>query len=121
MRWSGPVQSATRHVATDTRFGTVDLKCGDVVNCMIAAANRDPAKFAAPNRFDIDRPGLRNHLGFALGIHHCLGLHLAKLEARISLEVLLTRLPNCRADPSATAAPTGSEFRKPEKLTLVMD
>lgn len=118
IRWSGPVQSATRHVLADTSFAGVPLRKGDIVNCMIAAANRDPRKFAAPERFDIARPGLRHHLGFAAGIHHCLGSHLAKLEARIAIQRLLHRLPNWRIESDADNKPYGSEFRKPRRLEL---
>jgi cytochrome P450 len=121
MRWSGPVQSATRHVLADTTFAGVGFKTGDIVNCMIAAANRDPRKYADPHRFDITRAGLRQHLGFAIGPHHCLGLHLAKLEARIALEHIFTRLPNSRVDPAASSGPGGHEFRRPPRLTLLWD
>ena len=60
-------------------------------------------------------------LGFALGSHHCLGLHLARLEARIALERIFTRLPNCHADLTSACEPYGCEFRKPTELTLVWD
>jgi cytochrome P450 len=121
VRWAGPVQSATRHVAHDTEVGGITLRAGETVNCMIAAANRDPEVFADPDRFDIDRPGLRKHLGFAIGPHHCIGSNLAKLEGRIALEELFSRLPGCHvADPTA-ATPHGSEFRQPQKLNLVWD
>jgi cytochrome P450 len=121
MRWSGPVQSATRHVVTDTTLAGVKFAAGDIVNCMIGAANRDPARFPEPQRFDITRPGLRTHLGFAIGPHHCLGLHLAKLEVRIALERLFARLPNCRADLSQDSQPRGYEFRKAPRLLLVWE
>ena len=121
MRWSGPVQSATRHVVSDTTFAGVAFKAGEVVNCMIAAANRDPDKFPDPHRFDITRAGLRQHLGFALGLHHCLGLHLAKLEARIALEQFFSQLPGYRTDPSQRCELLGSEFRRPPQLTLLWD
>jgi cytochrome P450 len=119
IRWSGPVQSATRHVVADTSFAGVEFRRGDIVNCMIAAANRDPLKFTNPERFDIARPGLRHHLGFASGLHHCLGSHLAKLEARIAIEHLQNRLPSWRADVDASGTPYGSEFRKPRRLDLI--
>jgi cytochrome P450 len=118
VRWAGPVQSATRHVAHDTEIAGVALRAGETVNCMIAAANRDPEVFADPDRFDIDRPGLRNHLGFAIGPHHCIGSNLAKLEGRIALEELLSRLPGCRITDMAAAKPHGSEFRQPRELNL---
>lgn len=121
IRWAGPVQSATRHVARNTVFAGIDLPAGAIVNCMIAAANRDPAKFADPDRFDITRHGLRHHVGFAVGPHHCLGSNLAKLQGRIALEQLLLRLPGCRMSDQETSAPHGSEFRRPAKLELVWD
>jgi cytochrome P450 len=121
VRWAGPVQSATRHVARDTELEGVALRKGDTVNCMLAAANRDPQVFVDPDRFDIDRPALRKHLGFAIGAHHCLGANLAKLEGRIALEELLIRLPRCRVEDLAAAKPYGNEFRQPNLLTLVWD
>jgi cytochrome P450 len=121
IRWSGPVQSATRHVAFDTSFAGVEFRRGDTVNCMIAAANRDPDKFGAPERFDIARAGLRQHLGFGTGLHHCLGSHLAKFETQIALERLLARLPNLRIEQGNVCAPYGSEFRKPPHLPLSWD
>jgi cytochrome P450 len=121
IRWSGPVQSATRHVLRDTVFAGIELHAGETVNCMIAAANRDPAKFADPERFDIARHGLRQHLGFAVGPHHCVGSHLAKLEARIALDRLCTRLPGWRVDWERSTEPYGGEFRKPQQLSLMWD
>lgn len=121
IRWAGPVQSATRHVARDTEVAGIALRAGETVNCMIAAANRDPEVFADPDRFDIDRPGLRKHLGFAIGPHHCIGSNLAKLEARIALEELFSRLPGCRIADLAAAKPHGGEFRQPQELNLVWD
>lgn len=121
VRWAGPVQSATRHVARDIEIEGVALRAGDTVNCMLAAANRDPEVFGDPDRFDIDRPALRKHLGFAIGAHHCLGANLAKLEGRIALEELLRRLPRCRVEDLDSAAPYGSEFRQPQQLILVWD
>lgn len=121
IRWAGPVQSATRHVAHDTEVAGIPLRAGETLNCMIAAANRDPGVFADPDRFDIDRPGLRKHLGFAIGPHHCLGSSLAKLEGRIALEEILSRLPGCRIVDMAAAKPYGSEFRQPQELNLVWD
>ncbi|NIB41061.1 cytochrome P450 [Pseudomaricurvus alkylphenolicus] len=119
VRWAAPVQSATRHVVKDCEYGGVKFKKGDTVNCMLNAANRDPEVFSDANRFDIDRPDLRRHIGFATGGHSCLGSHLARAEARIALERLITRLPNCRMDPGRASAPEGYEFRQPLSLQLI--
>lgn len=121
MRWAGPVQSATRHVAAPVSFGGVDLEKGDTVNCMIAAANHDPSIFENPGQFDIDRPGLSRHLGFAMGSHHCLGLHLAKAEARIAIERLFDSLSNLRIRSTANILRKGHEFRQPRALPVEWD
>jgi cytochrome P450 len=115
MRWAGPVQSATRHVTKPVHFGGIDFITGDTVNCMIAAANHDPAIFANPDHFDIDRPGMSRHLGFAMGSHHCLGLHLAKAEARIAIEALLDALPNLTLTGKHPSI-FGHEFRQPKSM-----
>lgn len=118
VRWSGPVQSATRHVTRETCLHGVTFKPGDTVNCMIAAANRDPQVFENPDVFDIDRPNLRRHVGFAIGAHHCLGSHLAKLEASLALQGLLGRFPGLQADPEHPIEARGHEFRQPLALYL---
>ena len=118
MRWLSPVQSATRHASQAFEWRGVEFAVGDTVNCMIGAANRDPRIFADPERFDIHRRNLRRHLGFATGAHACLGLNLAKTEARVALEILLSRLPGVEVDRTASEPPTGYEFRQPRRLTL---
>ncbi len=120
MRWLSPVQSATRHVVRDTDFGGVSFAAGSTVNCMLGGANRDPDVFADPDRFDLDRPNAKRHLGFALGPHFCLGSHLARIEARQTLEHLLG-LPNLRLDPAHSVDVRGYEFRQPRALHLLWD
>ena len=117
IRWLGPVQSATRHAVQDCSYSGVRFAAGEAVNCMLAAANRDPRVFAAPERFDIDRPNLHRHLGFATGTHACLGLHLARAESRIALEHLL-ELPGLRLIREKSAAPSGYEFRQPRSMWI---
>jgi cytochrome P450 len=119
IRCIAPVQSATRHVARDLTFQGILMKEGDVVSCMLGAANRDPRVFKDPELFDIDRPNLNRHLGFAIGPHHCLGSNLARLEARIALEQLLNRLPECKMNPENIIHPQGFEFRQPSALDLI--
>ena len=121
MRWLSPVQSATRHVMTPFEWQGIEFAPHDTVNCMLGAANRDPAIFADPDRFDLDRANSRRHLGFATGVHACLGSHLAKTEVQIGLAHLLGRLRNPRLERSLTEPPSGYEFRQPRKLTLCWD
>ncbi len=118
IRWLGPVQSATRHVVADTVYKGIALPEGSIVNCMLAAANHDPSVFPDPTRFDIDRPNLSAHLGFATGPHLCLGFRLAQAEARIALTGLLEMLPSLSVDRNASTPPEGYEFHQPRQLTL---
>jgi cytochrome P450 len=121
MRWLSPVQSATRHVVG----GTGPFAVGETINCMIAAANRDPAVFADPGRWDLSRPNSTSHLGFAAGPHFCLGNHLARLEARIALLRLRNRLPGWSTASNTNAElrrkVKGSEFRHPQHLWITAD
>ena len=118
IRLLSPVQSATRYVTRDMDFHGTRFRRGDVVNCMLGAANRDPDIFEDPNLFDIDRKESKKHLGFVVGPHHCLGSHLAKAEAKIALSQLLSRLRGCGADPQSLVEPQGYEFRQPPSLHL---
>src|ERR1700722_1150618 len=118
IRWLSPVQSATRHVVKDCEIAGVRLKAGATVNCMLGAANRDPRIFPHPDNFDIERTNLRRHLGFATGPHSCVGFYLAKSEARIALEELLTLLPQFTLVGSESGPLRGYEFRQPAALTI---
>jgi cytochrome P450 len=118
MRWMSPVQSATRHATETFTWQGVEIQRHDTVNCMLGAANRDPAVFADPDRFDLDRLNSRRHLGFASGAHSCLGSQLAKAEARIGLRALLSRLPGLEIDHESSEPPSGYEFRQPRRLTV---
>ena len=118
IRWHGPVQSATRHALCAATLGAADVLEGEIVNCMLGAANRDPAVFPDPDRFVLGRPNIRRHLAFAAGPHACLGFHLAKLEAQVALEVLLARLPGLQVVADGTEPPRGYEFHQPRQLTV---
>lgn len=121
VRWLGPVQSATRHVVREAEIHGVVFHEGDTVNCMLGAANHDPAMFDNPETFDIDRENIQRQIGFAVGPHHCLGSRLARAEARIALEQLFSRLPGLRLDLSRVDGPQGYEFRQPLSAIAVWD
>ena len=105
-----------RYATSDAELSGARIRAGDPVTVSIAGANRDPAIFPDPDRFDIRRPNATRHLAFAHGPHFCLGAHLARLEARIAVVTLLDRLPQLRLDDQYPATPRGLVFRKPTDL-----
>jgi cytochrome P450 len=102
LRHDGPVELATwRYATAPLAIGGRPIAAGDPVLVVLAAADRDPARFADPDTVDLARTD-NPHLGYGHGIHYCLGAPLARLEARTALAALLTRLPDLRlaADPA---------------------
>jgi cytochrome P450 len=108
-----------RYATADVQLAGAPIGRGELVRVSIAAANRDPEVFPDPDRLDVERANARRHLAFATGPHACLGLHLARLEARTAVERLLTRLPALRLDPARPTAPRGLVFRKPPALHVL--
>ncbi|WP_240138354.1 cytochrome P450 family protein [Streptomyces sp. MUM 178J] len=102
LRYDGPVELATWRFATEPlTIGGRRIAPGDPVLVVLAAADRDPERFAEPDTLDLSR-GDNQHLGYGHGIHYCLGAPLARLEGQAALATLLTRLPDIRlaADPA---------------------
>jgi len=110
-----------RYATRDTVLGPAAIREGDLVTVSLAGANRDPAVFPDPDRFDVRRENARLQLAFAHGPHYCLAAHLARLETRIALHHLLERLPSLRLDPDHPTAPHGLVFRKPPTLHVRWD
>lgn len=96
LRYEGPALSMARVVAEDFEWHGQTLRKGQRVFLFQSGANRDPRVFEDPDNFDITRKNASDHVTFGYGIHFCAGAVLAKLEARIALPRLLTRLPNIR-------------------------
>lgn len=109
-----------RYATVDVEIGGATIRQGDLVIVSLTAANRDPAMFRDPDRFDVRRDNARSHVAFAQGPHACVGLHLARLETQLALEAALDRWPRVRLDPDATR-PTGVVFRKPKRLPVSWD
>jgi cytochrome P450 len=91
IRWVSPVKLFVRTASADTEVGGQPIKAGESVLLLYPAANRDPAVFDDPDRFDVARDPNR-HLAFGYGSHFCLGAHLARLEAQVFFAELIPRL-----------------------------
>ena len=119
MRWQGVTGTLVRRVRGGAiEIRGVELGDGDLVTCILSSANRDPARYPDPNRFDIHRTPQTN-LGFGVGFHNCLGLALAKLEVEVAVNGLLDAVPGY-----AIAAPyrfTTLPMRGPTPVTIALD
>ena len=92
LRYDGPVHLTGRTATVDAEVGGVAIEAGQGLITLLAAANRDPARFADPDRLDITRAD-NQHLTFSIGIHYCLGAALARLEGQEVFKALVQRFP----------------------------
>ncbi len=99
VRRDGPVLGFVRTAVAPVEVGGVTIPAGDTLMLLYASANRDDGRFEQPTAFDPGRPRLADHVGFGRGMHYCLGAHLARLEIRIALELLTSRLPGLLLAP----------------------
>jgi len=106
LRYDSPVQNTARICRTDTDVAGVRLRPGHVVAVLLAGANRDPAVFTDPDRFDITRANAREHLSLSAGPHYCLGAALARLEGEIGLRSLFDRYPDLELAGEPRRRPT---------------
>jgi cytochrome P450 len=120
LRWAGPVGTSTRQATRTTELAGVQLDQGALIGAVLSSANRDPRRFSDPDRFDIHRKE-GAHLAFAVGNHFCLGAWFGRHLARVSLEILLDRMPNLRLDPDRPATLGGWEFRTPDSTWVRWD
>lgn len=118
LRFDGTVQSTFRIVTKETELEGVELVPGTMVLVMVASANRDPARFADPDSFDVTRGNAREHLGLGFGIHHCLGANLARLETRVAIEGLLDVAPDFVVDDPHLEYGPNFFLRGLERLTI---
>jgi cytochrome P450 len=118
LRWETPLVMIPRQCVRNVRLGGVDIPAGGGLNVFLGSANRDERRYAEPDRFDIHRTPAP-HMSFGSGPHMCLGMHLARLEARVALDAVLERLRELRLDPEAPRPKVvGSVFRSPDALPV---
>ena len=116
LRWETSVLMVSRQSTRATEIDGFALPADAFISVIVASANRDERHYERPDEFDLDRRA-DDHLSFGFGRHHCLGYHLARLEARVALEAVCDRLPGLRLDPDAPPpAITGLAFRSPKAL-----
>lgn len=124
MRFDGPIHGLFRTALADTEVGGVVIPAGCRVLNLYGAGSHDPAAYERPDDFVVDRDwaSIPSHLGFGMGIHHCLGSNLARMEAQVAIEALYRRLPNLRlADGFVPQQFPGAIFRTYGFLMLQYD
>jgi cytochrome P450 len=122
LRYDGPVQSTVRFTKQPVQLGGTEIPAETFALMIIAAANRDPAQFKDPEKFDITRDP-KDNLAFGEGIHFCIGAPLARMEARVAFEAMLARFPRLGLkDPALKPGYKGSYFlRGLESLPLAIE
>ena len=96
LRYTAATTNFRRTATCDTMIGGQSVKRGDKIYLSFSAANRDPAVFEDPDKFDITRSNARRHLAFGIGPHVCIGARLARLQLHALLKELIIRLPDIR-------------------------
>jgi cytochrome P450 len=120
LRFEPPVALLPRACGKDVHWAGVHLPAGAPLLYGIAAANRDPALFAEPHRFDPSRKASR-HLTFGHGLHFCLGSHLARRELEVSLAALVQRLPGLALADATRPPIVGGVIRGPHSVRVRWD
>ena len=121
LRYNPPVQQTARVLLSPSgprHLGGATVAPGQWILLMLAGANRDPAVFTHPARFDIERSNAGEHLAFSGGIHYCLGAALARLELTAAFRALAVRFPRLRLAGPVLMRP-GTTLRGPRLLPVL--
>nr|QXL90845.1 RebP-like cytochrome P450 [Streptomyces sp.] len=117
IRYDSPVQMVTRWAYRDARVGGRAVRRGDKLTLVLGSANRDPARYPDPDELRIGRD-VGRHCGFGMGIHHCLGYALARLETAKAIQSILELLTSVDADDVRVRYADDVVFHGPEMLEL---
>ena len=116
IRWMPPVAFTERWTLQAVTLAGVAIGAREFVGVSVIAANRDPSVFEDPLRFDIHRANARHGLSFSSGEHHCLGVHLARMQTVIALEEMLDAWPSIEL--VSVTQPSGFAFRRPADMVV---
>ena len=117
LRYETPLTTVQRFATEDTEIDGVPIPAGSVIDVCIGSANRDGSRWERAEEFDIFRKRLP-HISFAAGEHTCMGLHLARMETRVAVETLLTRLSDIELITDDDPHIHGQPFRSPTALPV---
>jgi pimeloyl-[acyl-carrier protein] synthase len=117
LRYDSPVQMTFRQAGENFELAGNLVRQGEVVAILLGAANRDPEQFPDPDRLDLTRAAVM-HGAFGMGIHFCLGSHLARLEAHIAFRTLARRMPHLTLQPKPIQRRDGTTFRGLKSLFI---
>ncbi|MFF8772519.1 cytochrome P450 [Kitasatospora sp. NPDC015120] len=119
LRYDSSIPAWRRITTRPVTVGTTDIPAGAKILLLLGAANRDTKHFEDPETFNVHRDDSRKHLAFGQGIHYCIGAPLARMEARIALDLLTQRAPAIRlVDNQDFDFPANVSFRGPRKLLV---
>ena len=120
LRFETPLTTVQRFTTEDTELEGVEIPARSAVDLCIGSANRDEQRWERSEEFDIFRKPTP-HISFAAGEHTCLGLHLARMETRVALECLLSRVTNVKLVTDGDPHIYGQPFRSPTALPVTFD
>lgn len=120
LRFETPLTTVQRFTTEDTELGGVEIPARSVIGVCMGSANRDERRWERSEEFDIFRDHVP-HISFAAGEHTCLGLHLSRMESRVAMECLLSRLTNLRLQTDDDPHIHGQPFRSPSALPVTFD